>query len=409
MPTIDESGYPLVFKVPSAVANPPDVDDKQAGHSTAIRVYVRALEGMQKEAVVALSTGAGQQTWRMVSDEGPYLDGTDLAPFPLGFFSAGMQFSLLNEVLRHAKAHDVALTLLELVQDNYYSMNGSALAGTMIGGAKPVEVQLKIEADASAETIAKIIALAEQSSPAHALMREVLSNTFSLNFNEKPLPLTDLATSSGGPVGTPDVIFEHTTPDSDADYRDEIITKVATAERVEGVEGGASSSLQPVQKRILHVHGHGKWVEGNLLEATAQVMRPIGSKFRFECEANLGDVAQETVKGTPPPLAYLSAGVGFCYMTQLGRYAHITKQHLQSYQIIQENIYVQDASDEAGLTGHAFPFDTHVFIEADEADEVAQKTVSMSERTCFLHAAMRDIYPSIIQAELNGEPLSISD
>jgi len=57
---------------------------------------------------------------------------------------------------------------------------------------------------------------------------------------------------------------------------------------------------------------------------------------------------------------------------------------------------------------HALPVNTQVFYEADEADEVAQKTISMGERTCFLHAAMRDSYSTIIQAELNGEALSLS-
>ena len=126
-----------------------------------MRVYVRALEGMQKEAVVAVSSGAGKRTWRMVCDEGPYLDGTDLAPFPLGFFSAGLQFSFMSELVKHAKANDVAIKSLSMEQDTYYTMNGSALQGTMIGGAKPVELRVMMESDAAPETVARLIKWAE--------------------------------------------------------------------------------------------------------------------------------------------------------------------------------------------------------------------------------------------------------
>jgi hypothetical protein len=71
-------------------------------------------------------------------------------------------------------------------------------------------------------------------------------------------------------------------------------------------------------------------------------------------------------------------------MTQIGRYAHITKQDLKAYSLVQDTIYqIGQASSRAE------PVDTHTFLQTGEPDEVAQKTLSMSERTCFLHAAMR--------------------
>jgi hypothetical protein len=68
MPSIEASGYPLVFKMPSGILQPPitagDLDDGMV----ATRVHVRALEGMQKEAVVTTASAAGERTWRLVSD-----------------------------------------------------------------------------------------------------------------------------------------------------------------------------------------------------------------------------------------------------------------------------------------------------------------------------------------------------
>lgn len=396
MPSIESSGFPLVFKARKNPSTPPRNDE-----ALALRVEVRSLEGMQKEAVVTM----GDSTWRLVSDEGPYLNGTDLAPFPLAFYTAGMQFSLLSELLRHAKEHQIELKAVELWQDNYYTMEGSALRGTMIGGAKPAEVLLKIEATASPETIGKLIRLAEASSPAHAVMRDVLTNTFSLNFNGHKLPVTEVDQSPAADVPDPQAHFDQVEPDGNAEFLSDIITKLKAADTVFNVEGGAGSSLAAEQKRMLHVHGEAKVLDGMLMETIIQLFKPIGSSFRFLCDERLDAGGQESA---PPPLAYLSAGVGFCYMTQLGRYAHITKQNLKSYKIVQDNFFtVTGSAADWSRLARALPVDTHVYLEADESDETAQKTVSMSERTCFLHAAMRDSYPSLITAELNGETLDL--
>jgi hypothetical protein len=124
-----------------------------------------------------------------------------------------------------------------------------------------------------------------------------------------------------------------------------------------------------------------------LKEATVQLFKPLGSTFRF-----LGDdTGQERA---PSSLAYLAAGIGFCFMTQIGRYAHITKQALRAYSIVQDTIY--RIGQESAV---AEPVDTHTFLQTAEPDEVAQKTLTMSERTCFLHAAMRGINQSRITIE----------
>ncbi|MDT8272764.1 MAG: DUF1846 family protein [Desulfomonilia bacterium] len=54
MPNIQSSPYPLVFPVPGHLVALPA---REPG-TWAMRTYVRALEGMQKEALVALSISA---------------------------------------------------------------------------------------------------------------------------------------------------------------------------------------------------------------------------------------------------------------------------------------------------------------------------------------------------------------
>ena len=382
MPSIESLGTPLAFRARTA-------GDRVAPSTGGIRLRseVRALSGMQKEALVW--NEAGSTLWRMVSDEGPYLQGTDLAPFPLAFYTAGVVFALMTEVQRHAAAQSVELASFAVTSDHYYTMEGSALRGDMIGGAKPVEMVVDIEANADADRIEHLVETALASSPAEAYMRDRLHSTFSLTANADAIEVADVRGSSHG-AEDPVPRFGRVEPMSEG-FLDEIITKTSTAEVIHGVEGGEGSSLAAEQKRTLHVRGEAKLLAGNLKEIRVRLLQPIGSSFCFLSEDG-GD------SRAPAALDYLSAGVGFCFMTQLGRYAHIKGLDLASYSIVQDSVfYPRETSPEEARVATAEPVDTHVFLTFDEPAEAAQRMVFMGERTCFLHAAMRGAYPTQIR------------
>ena len=395
MPTIESSGYPLVF----SVAGDGEVARDQADR-VSVRAEVRCLEGMQKEACIRVGSG---RAWRMVSDEGPYLNGTDLAPFPLAFFTAGMQFSFLSQLLQGARARSLVMRSVTQSQDNFYSMKGSFLRGDATGGAMPARVEVGIESDADPDDVMGLVKMASASSGAQALMRDTLTNVFALAHNGKRCDVDGLAASGSTHSSAPS--FEGAVPDTAHAGSDGIITKVEEAEKVQGVEGGAGSSLKAEQKRTLHVHGEARVTDGMAMETDIQLFKPIGSSFRFLCD----EVPEKGgAESAPPPLAYVSAGVGFCYMTQLGRYAHILGKDLASYSLIQENGFVFEGSAAQGTRSvTAEPTDTYVFIDSDEADELAGDFVRTGERTCFLHAAMRGQHPSEIGLRLNGLDLSL--
>ena len=112
---IESSAYPLAFRVDPSGLNlePLPTSDGIAR----IRTFARTLEGMQKEAVIQYGpTGA---IWRVVCDEGPWLNGTDLAPFPLAFFSAGMAASLMADLVDEAGERGVPADTLGFTQDNF--------------------------------------------------------------------------------------------------------------------------------------------------------------------------------------------------------------------------------------------------------------------------------------------------
>ena len=399
MASIEDCGHPLVFRA-NGESLPP-ASTLQTEGATQMWLALHSLAGMQKEALVSVTGGA---TWRMASDEGHYLNGTDLAPFPLAFFTAGQQFSLMSDLVRAARARQLPLAALQIHQDNYYTMNGSFLRGDAVGGAMPADVMVCVDSDAPLESIIELIRVVGARSTAHALAREVISNRFSLSVQGRKLPLAELPTCLGDAVN-PAGLFSSVLQLPDPAVPPNIIEKTEAAERVEGVEGGAGSSLRSEQKRTLHVHGEAQLLDGLRMETQIELIKPIGSSFRFLC-----DEAREFggLDSAPPPLAYLSAAIGFCFLTQLGRFAHISKQDLRSYSIVQDNHYPTDSADaDTGAATLVSPIETHVFIDADISDADAQRLVTVAEQTCFLHATMRDNYPSNIKLKLNGQEIDL--
>ena len=109
---IGTSNVAPFFKVTNADDVSIDAPENRKGD--ALRTWVRSLSGFQKEALVrSAKTG---ETWRLVSDEGPYLNGHDAAPCPLAFLSSGMAASFMNEIIALAKIQNVEIRKLKLIQ-----------------------------------------------------------------------------------------------------------------------------------------------------------------------------------------------------------------------------------------------------------------------------------------------------
>ena len=396
MADLETSPHPLVFplvrsdeEASAAAPSAPRVE---------IRTLARALAGMQKEALATSSPNGC--TWRMACDEGPYLNGTDLAPFPLAFFTSGLVNSYFAEILDLARLRGTRIGSLELVQDNLYTMQGSAVRGDMIGGALPVALHVRIDADASDDALHDLVAAAVIRSPADAFLRGVFDSEFSIAKNGEPVPVGNVRRSSApADYELSDAMFDAARPDPNADFPRDIITKHAAAESVFGVEGGAGSSLRSEQKRTLHVRGIAALRDDGLTETRVQLFKPIGSSFRFLCDLeHLGGSRR-----APSPLEYLSAGVAFCYLTQIGRYATIMKHDLERYAIAQRTRFGFASGDGAAtMPPSADAMRTHVEIAAAAEDSTVRKIVDMGERTCFLHAAARTPLKTRVRIEVGG-------
>jgi uncharacterized OsmC-like protein len=380
MKNIQTSPFPLAFPLADAKRGR---SDHRPGRID-IRTFARALEGMQKEALVQ----TGGRTWHMVCDEGPYLNGTDLAPFPLAFFATGLVNSYLAEIVALAKAKDLPIDRVEVIQENFYTMEGSAIRGDMVGGALPVALHVRVDSAASDTEIQNLVMNALARSPGDAYLRGVYTSEFSIEKNGKPVSTGEVHGWSGAPSPSiDDAMFNSANPDPKADFPNDIISKLGGAETVFNVEGGAGSSLKSDQKRTLHIRGIATQLANGLSETRVQLFKPIGSNFRFLCDI---ENAADGGERAPSPLAYLSAGVAFCYLTQIGRYATIMKYEDLQYAIVQDTAFSMATGEgAAGTPPSAEPVRTHVALTTGLSDEVVKKIVDMGERTCFLHAASR--------------------
>ena len=104
------------------------------------------MAGHQKEAVV--TEGAEGSAWRLTSDEGLHLQGTDLAPFPLGFFNAGMQADLYGRIRALAADARIALDAVAIRVVNHYWLTGSFIHGTGEGHAEAPDIEVQVQSRA---------------------------------------------------------------------------------------------------------------------------------------------------------------------------------------------------------------------------------------------------------------------
>lgn len=380
-PLVD-SGLPLFFKVanPDAIG----IDAPQTRLGDSLRTRVRSLSHMQKEAIVRSSrTGIA---WRLASDEGAYLDGLDVAPCPLSFLTTGMVCATMNEILALAKQRGIRIQRIRLIQDNYYTMQGSMVRGTMTGGAKDVQLEAQIDSDADQAALQQLVEDASAMSPLSGLMREALDSLFSLSHNG-----VELTPEKVHPLNAP--LLDDAGDQFDRLEAEEsplgplIVNTGVMTPKVSHTTGFAGSSLAEEQNRLLHVRGICTLREDGVKEIEQHLYNPHGSIFKFLSE----EAPEKGGQGRAPDAnTYISAGIAFCFMTQFGRAAFIYKQELDGYRIVQDTHFsLAGGSDGTGERGDADAVETHCYLSSQYDDGYAQQLLGMAEQTCFLHAFCR--------------------
>jgi hypothetical protein len=392
---IDGAGFPLGFRV---AAGPRAAT--VAGVAPARDVYrveARTMQGHQKELVV--TEGAGGAAWRMTSDEGANLKGTDLAPFPLAFFNAALHADYANRVLAVARAHGVALAIESIRLDNQYWFSGSFLKGAGQGAAEPVAIRVAVRSAAAPALAGRILDAALAASPAHALLATPLRDTFALYVNGRRAPVVRVAPSQGADEQDP--FKAHRAPPAPLAGAD---TLADVIERLPPDPAEGPAGPLPAEGRVpISIRGASVIEDPAGVVATTVIPTSPGARFRLRCDERPG--AQQAPSG----LACAAAGIAFCYMTQFTRYIEYRHHKVRAIRFVQTLPFTLagDARD-GTLRGGVEPVDTHVFLHAEEPDAVLQGLLEVAENTCYLHAALRSTLPGRVVAELNGAPLAVA-
>ncbi len=370
---ISQSTKPAFFKV----ANGEDLGIAPPTNrlGDAVRTSVRSLSGFQKEALV--SSAFSGDTWRFVSDEGAYLNGYDAACCPLAFLSCGMAASYMNEIRALAALRGITIRSLKLTLDNYYTMKGSMPKRTMVGGAENPELQVDIDCDLDDAALNQFLLDATFASPLNGLMRGQVKSLFKLAKNGVPLQPRKAHELNGLHLPDPGVLFEPATA-APSDFT--FLGKVGPTPKKAVADGttAQASSLSDEQNRRLNIGAIATLRDDGILSIQQMQYSPWGTSFEL-LSAEDGQA--------PSANALISAGIGFCFMTQFGRFVSMLKLDLPDYRIVQDTHFsLGGATGKTGKAGSADPVETHVFLQTSESDDTAKDMLDIAEQTCFLHA-----------------------
>ena len=383
--TIDMHGDPLAFRLRAGSA--PTLLSG-TGHDV-IKVEARQMAGHQKEAVVTEGTGA--TAWRLTSDEGKHLKGTDLAPFPLGFFNAGMQADLYGRMRRLAAERSIAINAVAIRVVNHYWLTGSFIQGTGEGHAEAPDIEVQVDSSVPAGAIEALVAAAMDASPAVAFLRAPLAgNTFALYINGRRRQVEGVANSTSPDAADPYRSYGSAPRPLDPNARRDLIERIEKREQGEPQAAPATVT----NKLIRNIFGDG---------------RPVGREGQFAVDTWLGVpgashfklVSDEGGAGTAPcGLALLSGGIAFCYMTQLSRYIENMRMNIHGVRLVQFNPYL--AAPKAAVE----PIDTHLFLNGEAPDETHLQLLTIAARTCYLHAAAKTPVEPNLRIVHNGRALA---
>lgn len=338
---IDADGYPLAFKVKQGALSK-DFKHKLQGEEI-IQVEARQMFTHQKEAIT--TEGNKGDVWRLPSDEGLHLNGTDLAPFPLGFFNAGIQGDLFHLIHQLACNENIAIDAINIELSNHYWLTGSFILGTGEGHAETTKILIKLKSSAPKETLIKLVNQALRLSPAIQFLQNKLVNSFALYINGRRRPTIGLIECDG--ENAIDPFLSHSKAPTPVDENDhQLLTKLAIKE-----DGEIKLAPKTIEGKMLrNVLGKGAWKKGDhYAEIDTWLEMPGTTHFAYKTD--VGGYGE-----APSGLSLLSTGISFCFMTQLARYVEGMKMDIHGIRLVQISPYQMNNG-----VGNASPIQTHLF------------------------------------------------
>ena len=142
---------------------------------------------------------------------------------------------------------------------------------------------------------------------------------------------------------------------------------------------------------------------------TVQVNIPGFSPVTLYCDEQppVGD------DQAPPPLAFFTAGIGFCLMTHMTDILNTRKIEVTSMRLEQRVRFMTTLGTMRELghrtTGETEKVETHVIIDSPEPAERIQSLLEEAEGSCMAHHAMRNPIPWSTRLVHNGVEIESRD
>ena len=365
---IDADGYPLAFKVKQGA--PSNEFKLNLQGEELIQVEARQMFTHQKEAIT--TEGKMGDVWRLPSDEGLQLHGTDLAPFPLGFFNTGIQGDLFHLIHQLALKENIAVDAITIKLSNHYWLTGSFILGTGEGHAEPTNIHIQVQSSAPKPVLTQLINRAIQLSPAINFLKNGLKNSFALYINGRRRPTPGLTACTGDDAVDPFLSHSKAPTPISTHPAHNLLIKLAVKE-----DGEITISPKTIEGKMLRrVLGEGSWKRGDhFAEMVTWLDMPGTTHFAYKTD--VGGYGE-----APSGLNLLSTGIAFCFMTQLARYVEGMKMDIHGIRLVQVSPYQMNEG-----IGKALPLDTHLFLNGNAPEETHTQLLQIAERTCYLHAS----------------------
>lgn len=151
--------------------------------------------------------------------------------------------------------------------------------------------------------------------------------------------------------------------------------------------GAETAGYADEQDRKIHLRATCTVLNDGVKHIEQKLYSPRGSIFEFHSDEPAGHGGTGRA---PDAMSYVAAGIGFCFMTQLGRYAHAVKEELTDYRLAQEtHESTARAPVEGAEPAKALPVETDLFLDTPADAAFAKTALELSEQTCYLHALCR--------------------
>ena len=376
---ISKNGYPLGFLIKKAESNTNGLNKTFTSHT-------RQMDILQKESI-GYEGDLNSTSFRLTSDEGKHLNGTDLAPFPLGFFNASIHGDIVGTIMKQAASQGLKIDNIDCEVLNSYYLTGSFVKGDGKGHAEPTTINLDITTSENQDDIKNLILSASKMAPVLAGLRTPLKNTFALYANGRRKDLSSLNESSKTDAEDPYQQYKvEPSPSNSDNYSDRMIVKTGevSAGTVEPVDGYNVPKSQdgnaenPKFNKIIRTIVGKSSTNANSKIVEVDTVLGLPGMTHFVISSDIDGII------APSPVNVMGAAISFCFLTQTHRYIHHQKFAIEGLRMSQYATFKENSDG----TVEMMPLDTHLYMNGTAPDEHNEKLIDMSERTCYLHATL---------------------